>query len=63
MLVKYNYMVMPAQIQFHGVWKIIILVLKKKKKKKTGVQKQSVHLIKLDQETTGNIVFCSVLLK
>ena len=27
-------MVMPAQIQFHGVWKIIILVLKKKKKKK-----------------------------
>ena len=26
-------MVMPAQIQFHGVWKIIILVLKKKKKK------------------------------
>lgn len=34
MLVKYNYMVMPAQIQFHGVWKIIILVLKKKKTKK-----------------------------
>ena len=61
MLVKYNYMVMPAQIQFHGVWKIIILVMKKKKK--TGMQKQSVHLIKLDQETTGNIVFCSVLLK
>ena len=33
MLVKYNYMVMPAQIQFHGVWKIIILVMKKNNKK------------------------------
>ena len=34
MLVKYNYMVMPAQIQFHGVWKIIILVMKKKKNRR-----------------------------